>query len=380
MRLFRAATIVVSLFASACSIGGGPSSVSWERVDRGLPIDAGGVAAADDHPVDLFLTERDVRAAAVASERIYPETASPFRGLATNDPSPVESRLPADPARIQGSTATQPTHERTLFDSADRTDVNPFHYTREAELFGEFFHKGGDWAFVPGIRYYQPFEDEHMRLRVEVPFVATDSLFRSSAAADGKLTETSDNDKFGIGDVSARFDFLPFVDERAKELDRGAASRPASGEGDVGIATEVQVELWVPTAPGHRIGSEKWVLGPAFGLGLFLENGWIVSPRYQHVFSFAGNDDREDIHEGRLEAYFGKKLDDDQWVSVDPAWLPNYEDHQYSGTTIQATYGRVFSRLDNGGVVRGYVKPGIGLGGDRPYGWLLEFGVQIAGF
>ena len=82
--------------------------------------------------------------------------------------------------------------------------------------------------------------------------------------------------EFGLGDIVQNFFFSP--------------KQPASGW----IWGVGPVFNW-PTATDDALGSEKWGAGPTAVL-LKQENGWTYGILANHIWSFAGDDDRADLN------------------------------------------------------------------------------------
>jgi hypothetical protein len=140
------------------------------------------------------------------------------------------------------------------------------------------------------------------------------------------------------------------------------------------------LELDAPTASSAALGTGKWVLAPSIAYGIFLPGNCIFAPAYKQSDSFAGNANRSDINAGNLDFYFVSRFDHGrQWAILDPTYILNYEAGRYGGASLRVTYGRMFGKVGDA-VLSGYVKPGIGIGADRPYNWSLEMGVSLVGF
>lgn len=90
--------------------------------------------------------------------------------------------------------------------------------------------------------------------------------------------------QFGLGDVLQSFFFSP-----AKPTESGIVW----GAGPVFL---------IPTATSDRLGGEKWGAGPTF-VGLKQDGPWTYGVLANHVWSFAGNDDRGDISSTFLQPF-----------------------------------------------------------------------------
>jgi hypothetical protein len=71
--------------------------------------------------------------------------------------------------------------------------------------------------------------------------------------------------------------------------------------------------------------------------------------------------------------------DKKSWFIVDPALVIDWETDENTPFTIEAEYGRNIGTLF-GGALNFYVRPGIGIGQDRPYDWNIEVGFTVVGF
>jgi hypothetical protein len=108
-------------------------------------------------------------------------------------------------------------------------------------------------------------EDWNLIVRTIVPIVYQDSV------ADGI------DSQFGMGDIVQSFFFSP--------------KEPTSGGWIWAIGP---VFLW-PTATDDSLGSEKWGAGPT-ALLLKQEKGWTYGVLANHIWSFAGASDRDEVN------------------------------------------------------------------------------------
>lgn len=114
-------------------------------------------------------------------------------------------------------------------------------------------------------------EDWNVIIRTIVPIVHLESV------ADGISSET------GLGDIVQSFFFSP--------------KEPVGGW-IVGVGP---VFLW-PTATDDALGAEKWGAGPTIVL-LKQESGWTYGLLANHIWSFAGDDDRDDVNATFLQPF-----------------------------------------------------------------------------
>jgi len=105
-------------------------------------------------------------------------------------------------------------------------------------------------------------EDWNVISRTIVPIVSQDDVFPGAG------------DQFGLGDVVQSFFFSP------------AQSSPIWGAGPVFL---------IPTATEDELGTEKWGAGPT-GVVLQQAGPWTYGALANHLWSFAGEDDRAEIN------------------------------------------------------------------------------------
>ena len=86
----------------------------------------------------------------------------------------------------------------------------------------------------------------------------------------------AEGSQFGLGDINEQLFFSP--------------TKPTSG----GLIWGVGAALLLPTATDSLIGSKKWGAGPS-GIALKLIGPCTIGGLANHVWSFAGDNDRADI-------------------------------------------------------------------------------------
>ncbi|HEY5851284.1 MAG TPA: transporter [Lysobacter sp.] len=104
--------------------------------------------------------------------------------------------------------------------------------------------------------------------------------------------------QFGTGDVLQSFFFSPKAPTRSGWI---------WGVGPV---------LYLPTASDDLLGAEKWGAGPTAVVLKQTHTGWTYGALVNHVWSFAGDDDRADISNTFLQPFVSKSLGQGRTVSV----------------------------------------------------------------
>ena len=156
----------------------------------------------------------------------------------------------------------------------------------------------------------------------------------------------------GIGDFDARFLAIAYASPR--------------------FILAPGLEAFFNTASDDALGSGNTTLAPVvFGVfpGL-LGKGSLFAPGYQYVFNVSGNK----VSRSQIDLYMVWVLvQGKNWLLFDPQIVI---DHAYNRwfMTIQAEWG--FMIVPASGI-SGYVRPGVGIGADRPYNWNLQFAVKF---
>ena len=227
---------------------------------------------------------------------------------------------------------------------ADKTGTNPLNFQKTISLKNEYNDLGGVYANFTRFVYAYPLLS-NLKLSAEIPWLASDA---------------SGSDEFGLSDIVGKSSWIPY------------ATRT------MGVA--LGADLAAPTASDEVLGTEMWVLAPSLTAAFFLPNNAVFAPAYKHAFNCTDDDGRADINAGTLDFYLVKKFDRNrQWLTFDPTFLFDYESDRYESATVRVNYGRVLAKVGDG-VLSGFIKPGVGIGTDRPSDWSFEIGTSLIGF
>ncbi|GDX99895.1 hypothetical protein LBMAG48_22990 [Phycisphaerae bacterium] len=249
------------------------------------------------------------------------------------------------PEASDAATPAEPTDAEPAAE-ADKSGTDPTKFLRTLGLRNEYQRLTNDKSFnLTMFTHIEPFADGRMNLRLKAPLAYTD------AAGD---------DEFGLGDISLRYNWLAHVDA-SKGILLGA-------------------ELIADSASEDVLGRGKWIISPLVTYAMFVSPTMIFAPTYQHNISFAGDDNRRDVNESVIDLYMVFTAEDKKsWWIVDPALVIDWETEQNTPFTIEVEYGRNIGTLF-GGALNAYIRPGIGIGQDRPYDWNIEVGFTVVGF
>ncbi len=136
------------------------------------------------------------------------------------------------------------------------------------------------------------------------------------------------------------------------------------------------LEAFFDTASNDALGSGKTSLGPVVFTVFpgILGPSSLFAPGYQYVFDVGGSDDRADISRSQIDLYFVWILSKGKnWLLVDPQIILDHENNT-EFATVDAEWG--FMIVPKSGI-SGYLRPGFGVGPDRPFEWNLEVALKF---
>lgn len=141
----------------------------------------------------------------------------------------------------------------------------------------------------------------------------------------------------------------------------------------------LNAELRMDTASRPELGTGKTTVAPGFIYAFFLKGGHIFAPSFSHAFTLGGDSRRADVSTTTMDFYFVPKLKNPKlYITVDPTLILDWE-RKTQPINLATTFGyRLGPML--GGNGQTYLKPSIGIGGDRLTDWGIEVGVQLLNF
>ena len=95
-----------------------------------------------------------------------------------------------------------------------------------------------------------------------------------------------------------------------------------------GVIWGVGPVFLLPTATDDLLGGKKWGAGPTF-VALRQKNGWTVGMLANHVWSFAGDDDRPDVNNTYAEPWIGYTTESAWTFEVSTELNYDWETHQW---------------------------------------------------
>ena len=243
---------------------------------------------------------------------------------------------------VLGSTAyaqspTPPPATQSHLDEEDTTGTNPAKFTRTLILLNEFRSLGNEAAFDEAMfRYILPV-GKNLKIQLSLPLDSTD--------AGGDTV-------FGFGELSLKFNYRAWMNEKN--------------------ALILNLDTFWPTATRDEFMSGKYVIDPGFTYAMFFKQGaMIFAPSLQQKISYAGDADRNDVNQTQVDLYFVWRPNKTNWVTIDPQIVRDWEADTEFGQ-LEIEFGHVMF-----GGMSVYLRPGIGIGADRPLEWNLEFGLKV---
>lgn len=161
---------------------------------------------------------------------------------------------------------------------------------------------GDGWKLLTNIQPVIPFglgEDWNLITRTIMPVIAQENIFAGSGS------------QFGLGDINMSLFFSP--------------KQPTAG----GLIWGVGPVLLFPTATDDLLGADKWGAGPA-AIALTLKGPWTIGLLANHLWSYAGDDDRQDISSTFVQPFVAYTLPSAWTLSLQTETTYNWETENWS--------------------------------------------------
>ena len=187
--------------------------------------------------------------------------------------------------------------------------------------------------------------DLNLITRTIIPVVAQEDIFPGAGS------------QFGLGDINMSLFFSP--------------KQPTSG----GILWGVGPVFLLPTATNSKLGAEKWGTGPGV-VALTMRGPWTVGILANHIWSFAGDNDRQDISNTFMQPFVAYTWPSAWTVSLLTESSYNWKSEKWS-VPVNAAVSRLvrFGRLPvslQGGVGYWVESPASG-----PEGWRFRLQANL---
>lgn len=251
-------------------------------------------------------------------------------------------------AQEASATGTNPpaTTSPAVAQEVDTTGTNPAVLSRTLSFSDEYrFLPDDSYYNVINLRYTEPFLDGRAAVRLTMPFNGTD------------LADQKDG---GFGDVSVRLSWIPIATQRQ--------------------AFVLSTEVFAPTAEEDSLGSGQWVVAPGLTWAYFASRELIIAPAYIQSISVAGDDDRAEVNRSDFDLYVVYRPQGRRWWITSDVTASHDFETESSPASWEVAFGRNLAVLRSGGALNGYIRPGIGIGDDRPYDYNIEVGLSVVNF
>jgi hypothetical protein len=221
----------------------------------------------------------------------------------------------------------------------DNSGTNPIAFTNDFRMYTDIQSAPGD---VSGTRTTWEFRKPVSQTWAVRMRAAQVSVSGGSGAVQG------------MGDIDARVLWTPHVSAKT--------------------AVALGVEGFFNTASEPLFGTGRTAIGPQMFFAWFncLGPGTIFAPGFQERFDVGGDSERIDYNQSVIDLYLvwidpNKKY----WAIFDPQIVFDHE-AETEFAVIDLEVGQMMF-----GPTSSYIHPGIGVGGDRPLDWSIEFGFKV---
>ena len=208
-------------------------------------------------------------------------------------------------------------------------------FNRTILVFNEYLDTDSGSYNTTDIRLLLPVGNKAWNLRLDAPIVSTNS---------------SDNNKTGLGDLAASIAYIPVLNNHN------------------GLC--VRAKVVGNTATNSAFGSGKWIFVPTLFYGHFFDDNkkWLLISLLEYQVSFAGDTNRNDvtttIFENTLYFNFSKN-----WLAADVAFRYNATIEGFQNNAY-LELGRKLSKFN-----WVYIHPSVGFGKNRSYNAGIEVGI-----
>jgi len=238
---------------------------------------------------------------------------------------------------------------------ADKTGTNPVNFTHDLRFYNEFMWlntEGNSYQNVTTLEYRQPFASGKWQFRTRI----------RGTALELDLNDGGDKFKdWGLGEIDFRLLTVPYMNMKTLQ------------------AMALGIETWLPTAE-DGLGSQRLTFGPQIFYAWFNPfgaKGWLFAPGYQHRFSVWEEDDVDTLHQSAIDLYVvGISKDKQYWLLIDPQIILDWQESE-EYMIVDVEVGMMLDKLLGSKGQSVYLRPSVGVGGDRPTDGSIEVGYKI---
>jgi hypothetical protein len=228
----------------------------------------------------------------------------------------------------------------------DKSGTNPAQLTRSFQFGADMrWLANGRWFHQPNARYTEPFFGDRMSITLKVPFASTNVI--------------RGNQIGGLADLTAKWTWVAHIDPRQ--------------------AIVISTDLTAPTASEKVLGGGKWTIGPGITYAAFLSPEWIVAPAAVYVASFAGSSTRANVSRVDFDLYAVYKPQGRRWWITQDLTVSRDLISRKWPASYRVALGMNVGKLGDAAVNLA-IRPGIGIGVDKPFRFSLEVNLSVVGF
>ena len=245
----------------------------------------------------------------------------------------------------------------------DKTGTNPVNFQRDLRFYNEYswLNTAGDGnQNLTTMEFRTPFADGKWQWRIRARYNSID--------ADLNDDGIDDIDESGLGDTDMRFLTVPYL--------KGAN------------AFAYALEVFFDTASEDVLGSGTTSLGPQVFYARFFRGGFgpyqgggLFAPGLQYKFSIDEDDGRSETDQILIDLNLLLMAENKQsWFFTDPQIvIDNENDTEFA--ILDFEFGWMMTKWWP--EMKGhsfYIRPSVGVGGDRPTDGSIELGYKIVGW
>ncbi len=238
----------------------------------------------------------------------------------------------------------------------DKTGTNPINFTFDARVYHEYqwLNTEGDGdQNITTFEFRAPLGEGKWQYRMKMRY--------QDLEADLNDDGFDDLDESGMGDMDIRFLTVPYLNIEKK------------------AAFAYGLEMFLPTASEDALGSGAWVMGPQL-FGVFFDVFGmfdLIAPGYQHRFSIDEDSGRDNVHQSVFDLFVLKMSKNKQrWFLNQSTLVVDYE-NDIEFMQVDLEFGMMLDKFFGTKGHSAYIRPGFGIGSDRPQDASVEIGYKV---
>lgn len=200
-------------------------------------------------------------------------------------PVEAETGAVAQPAQAEAGAVARQSGDAELAQELSNPIANLVSFPVQMNYDRGYGPDDDGWRLTTNVQPVIPFSlnaNWNVISRTIMPIIVQEDIFAGAGS------------QFGLGDVTQSLFFSP--------------SQPT----EAGLTWGVGPVVVLPTATSSKLGAEKWGVGPT-GVALVQRGPWTFGALANHVWSFAGDGDRDDLNRSFIQP-FASYTTDTAWT------------------------------------------------------------------